>query len=122
MFPISIAKTPLAYQPLILTKPQPAHASPQVKALTTSQNDVSPSRVKSTLERPLHIVTNKGESLGSINLPVFLRHVNQGLQDIKCPPKHIDITGGGVAYLNWPPKSQKICRARRHQKPGFIRV
>ena len=45
----------------------------------------------------MHIVSKKGESLGTINLPIFLRHLHQGLHDIQCPPKHFDVTGGGVA-------------------------
>ena len=101
-------KTTLPYQPILLKSPPSiSPSSSQTLDPTPAQKNVSPARVKAALERPLHVVSKSGEPLGTINLPVFLRHVYQYLNDIKCPPKHFDATGGAVAYLISPQNAKK---------------
>src|SRR5262249_53921984 len=60
---------------------------------------VDPSRVKTTLERPLNLVSRTGQTIGTIQLEVFLRNLYKCLQNAKMEPHHFDVAGGGVAYL-----------------------
>ena len=63
---------------------------------------VSENRVVSTLERSLNLVSTDGRLLGTLQLPIFLKHLYHCLEEVHIKPKHFDIAGGAVAYLIGP--------------------
>lgn len=90
---ISSATHSVSHEKISATKITGSISNP---ALTQT---VDPARVKTTVERPLELVTKAGKLIGTVDLHVFLGNLYKLLKFAKIEPSHFDVAGGGVAYL-----------------------
>ncbi len=99
-----------SYSPSFIQQQQHVSGSSEASKKSQALDSVSPSRVKSTLERTINVASLNGESIGNVYLPFFLKYLYQYLQEINCPPKSFEATGGAVAYLIGPDNASKYAQ------------